>query len=93
MKRENWSPCLNQSLSATSEDGDIVTLELLENNSLGEKPEAGQEAYSLIFRGPLQDFPQQGIMTLQHLAIGTVDVFMVPIGSDQHGMCYEAIFN
>ncbi len=93
MNRKNWSHCLKQIISATTADGDTLTLELLENNSLGGSLETDHEAYSLLFRGPLNDSPQQGIMTLQHLAIGTVDVFMVPVGPDQHGMCYEAIFN
>jgi hypothetical protein len=64
----------------------------LENKSLGKKPEATREAYSLLFRGPHHELPQQGLMTLKHQAIGTVEVFMVPVGADEQGMCYEAVF-
>jgi hypothetical protein len=92
MNREDWLPCLEQNLTATTTEGNSFSVELLENKSLGKKSEATQEAYSLVFRGPHEELPEQGLISLKHKAIGTIEVFMVPIGSDEQGMCYEAIF-
>lgn len=36
--------------------------------------------------------PQQ-IFQLEHPALGTMAIFLVPIGPDAQGMCYEAVFN
>jgi hypothetical protein len=48
--------------------------------------------FSLIFRGPRQVVLPQQIYPVEHDAMGTLEIFLVPIGPDQAGMCYEAIF-
>jgi hypothetical protein len=30
---------------------------------------------------------------MEHEEIGAFDIFLVPIGPDEEGLCYEAIFN
>jgi hypothetical protein len=30
---------------------------------------------------------------MQHVQLGTFDLFLVPVGQDQQGVYYEAIFN
>jgi uncharacterized protein DUF6916 len=35
----------------------------------------------------------QGIYRLYHPARGALDLFMVPLGPDPHGMRYEIVFN
>jgi uncharacterized protein DUF6916 len=32
------------------------------------------------------------IHRVEHEELGALDVFLVPIGPDQAGMCYEAVF-
>lgn len=49
--------------------------------------------FSLIFRGPLQPFLMQGMQLLNHPKFGTSEIFLVPIGKDQIGYFYEAVFN
>jgi hypothetical protein len=49
--------------------------------------------FSLIFRSGTQAHVPQAIYTLRHPALGEMDVFLVPIGPDDVGMRYEAIFN
>jgi hypothetical protein len=52
-----------------------------------------QEQFSLRFRGDRsQVFPQR-IYALKHHAIGGFDLFLVPIGRDETGTFYEAVFN
>lgn len=52
-----------------------------------------QEQFSLRFRGdPSQVLPQR-IYPMQHESIGDFDLFLVPIGRDDSGTFYEAVFN
>jgi hypothetical protein len=53
----------------------------------------GQEQFSLRFRGDRnQVFPQR-IYPMKHDSIGDFDLFLVPIGRDEAGTLYEAVFN
>lgn len=76
-----------------------LQVELIEAAALGGSTaraaaESGQRApFSIVFRGP-RDIPlSQRIYRLEHDAIGTFDLFLVPLGPDQHGLRYEAVFN
>lgn len=52
-----------------------------------------QEQFSLLFRGP-EDRPLgQGICQMRHEVLGELALFIVPIGLDERGMQYEAVFN
>jgi hypothetical protein len=48
--------------------------------------------FSLVFRGPLEPLLPQGIHRLEHDALGELDLFLVPIGPDEAGTRYEAVF-
>jgi len=49
--------------------------------------------FSMIFTGPQNAPLKQGIYRLDHSELGTLDLFLVPIGSDKNGVQYEAIVN
>ena len=52
-----------------------------------------QEQFSLRFRGDrAQIFPQR-IYAMKHEAIGEFELFLVPVGRDESGTFYEAVFN
>jgi hypothetical protein len=48
--------------------------------------------FSIVFRGPLQPVLSQGIRRVEHNGLGELDLFLVPIGPDETGMRYEAVF-
>jgi hypothetical protein len=48
--------------------------------------------FSLIFVGGDIVLPQ-AIYRLRHDDMGEVEIFLVPIGKDQHGASYQAVFN
>ncbi len=52
-----------------------------------------KQPFSLYFRGPRQPVLPQQIYRLEHEKMGTMEVFLVPIGPDGQGMGYEAVFN
>jgi len=71
----------------------LIKLDLYSNNGK-EKPEQSCESFSLVFRGPREQQLQQGTFFLDNDTLTeSVAVFLVPIGPDDHGLCYEAVFN
>jgi hypothetical protein len=80
--------------------GAPVGLKLVEALDLGPKPERlvkpgnRASAFSLRFRGPGEPYLPQRMWTLQHPQLGELaGVFLVPIGREDDGFLYEAIFN
>jgi hypothetical protein len=54
----------------------------------------GFEQFSMVFTGPAEAPIQQGMCHLDHAVLGTMDLFLVPIGRDASGgLQYEAVFN
>ena len=46
----------------------------------------------MLFRGPLAPVMPQRIYPLAHETLGSLELFIVPIGPRDGGMVYEAIF-
>ena len=75
---------------------DVELVEVTEKRSVaGLQPwaAAGQERFSIVFRGPREGALQQGMYQLQHERLGAFELFLVPVGQDQDGVYYEAVFN
>ena len=53
----------------------------------------GMERFSCYFSGPSDYYLSQHVYPLDHERMGTFDVFLVPIGRDEKGFQYEAVFN
>ena len=69
-----------------------LELELIEANALGARPGRGRAPFSVLFRGPLAPVMPQRIYPLAHETLGSLELFLVPIGPRDGGMVYEAIF-
>ena len=52
-----------------------------------------EQPFTARFRGPRQPILTQQIYKIEHSPMGTMDIFIVPIGPDAQGMRYEAVFN
>jgi hypothetical protein len=48
--------------------------------------------FSVVFRGPATPILPQRIYRIEHPEIGSCEIFLVPIGPDEQGLHYEAIF-
>lgn len=92
IERETFVPHLKQAFKVSSE-GVAFDAELIDVSPLGETvgPQ-GRRAFSLVFRGPLDAVVDQGICKVEHDQLGGVDLFLVPLGPDDKGMKYEAVF-
>jgi hypothetical protein len=93
----DWQPYLGQAFRVYRGGSELQSFELLSVTPLGEAltlPGAARRApFSLIFRGPREGYLPQRIYRIEHDRMGALEIFLVPIGPDQYGMRYEAIFN
>ena len=74
----------------------LVEIELVEataHESGRKTAQAQVGTFSLVFIGPLHQFLPQRTYLIEHDKLGAFDLFMVPIGKDQNGFHYEAVFN
>jgi hypothetical protein len=55
-------------------------------------PSGRREPFTIRFRGPRSPYARQAIYRLEHDRMGTLEIFLVPLGPDAAGMRYEAIF-
>lgn len=56
-------------------------------------PDLRTEPFSLVFLGPLTPILPQRTWDLAHAAVGSVAIFLVPLGPKDGRMRYEAVFN
>lgn len=70
-----------------------LELVLYEVGRLEEHDGPRQQPFSALFRGPRNGVLPQRIYQVEHDRLGTLEIFLVPIGPDAQGMRYEAVFN
>ena len=68
-----------------------IELELIHVSQL--QSASRQEIFSILFRGPLETPLAQRIYQLEHPHLGTLSLFIVPVGMNEQGYEYEAVFN
>ena len=68
-----------------------VSLRLTQVRKLGQATRAGG-AFSLEFVMPVGPVLPQAAYPLNHSALGSLAIFLVPIGRTEDGVTYEAIF-
>jgi hypothetical protein len=91
LTREHFAPHSGSLFCLRREDGFPVTLELIEVSEV--RTTSRSEAFSIVFRGPLDVPLPQATYDIQHDTLGSFDLFIVPIRRDQQGFFYEAVFN
>ena len=82
---------LNTKFSVRVDADKTIELELTEITESNSAP--NHEQFALAFRGPADVYLPQQIYPLEHQRLGTMSVFLVPVGRDEQGFEYEAIFN
>ena len=89
-----FEDCLYQSFHVECANADPVKTELIEIEKHGTfNPGSHQrQSFSLIFRGPMEPLLPQKTHVLKNETMGNLEIFLVPIGPDDQGMRYEAIF-
>ncbi len=87
----DFSAQLNTSFLTELGDGRDVELHLDKFEELVSTE--SHENFSLLFRAPVDAPSEQNTYTLKHESLGTLDIFLVPVKKDAHGLYYEAVFN
>ena len=91
--RDTFSRCRGDRFRIQVEPHSLEA-ELIEVTKLGDADAAGRQGrpFSVLFRGPAEPILRQAIYHLEHPELGTLGLFLVPVGPDEHGMRYEAVF-
>jgi hypothetical protein len=71
--------------------GGVVPLKLAKVDPAGDSGRNGG-AFSLIFVAPEGPWLPQGMYPVQHPVLGTMEIFLVPVGPASGGNGYQAIF-
>lgn len=74
-----------------------LEVELIEAVALNSRSGGGglplkREPFSVVFRGPKDSCLPQRTYKFEHDLLGPIEIFIVPIGPDEVGMRYEAVF-
>ncbi len=86
-----FSQHIGTSFTAPVAVSEPLTLDLYDVTENSTSP--ALEQFSLLFRGPLSPVMQQCTVKLEHDKLGSLDLFLVPIGPDEKGMRYQAVFS
>lgn len=92
ISHQEFGACLNQPFRASVE-GVGLEIELIGVATWGESQADRRQPFSLTFRGPSNPVLAQRIYALENETLGTLEIFLVPIGPDKQGMQYEAVFS
>ena len=94
---DDFAPIIGDSFALGGDGGDTFDLELTEASTMdpghpATDPEGRRTPFSLIFRGPPDPVLPQRIYRVEHAEVGPLEIFIVPVGRDESGTRYQAIF-
>ncbi len=90
IKKEDFDQHINTLFTFKNEENMDASFELIETSS---SESLNTESFRLLFRGPSDvSYPQQ-LFHFNHLALGVLEIFAVPIRKEDSGIYYEAIFS
>jgi hypothetical protein len=94
---ETFTPHVGSTFTVEPDASTRLPIELVSVSALGGAATGAnakrRTPFSLVFRGARTPVLPQQIYRLVHESLGVLDMFLVPIGPDQVGMQYEAIFS
>jgi hypothetical protein len=91
LEHSEFSKYLNSNFRVRINEEQTVDAQLVEVSELLISPR--QERFSLVFRTSNDFFLGQGLRDMEHDEMGKCELFLVPIGRDERGTSYEAVFN
>ena len=90
---EDFSPHVHAQFDVNLPDGLLLSLNLTKVEDLGLEASSHRRAFSLVFSGPRDPILPQKIYSLHEDTLGSLDIFLVPIGVTLENCLYEAVFN
>lgn len=92
LTHERFQECLNDRFRAEVE-GQTFELRLTKVEVSSAADTSGRAPFSLVFVGPREPMLSQRLYRLEHERMDVGDIFLVPVGADEEGTRYEAVFN
>jgi hypothetical protein len=90
----DFEPYLNTRMLISWSSDYILPAELIELEKLSSETNIDRTPFSIVFRTEQKnEYFKQGNCILQHPEKGDINLFLVPLGLDEKGMRYEAIFS
>lgn len=93
LKSSNFLPYIGQKFDLCIDKAEFLEVELIEVSDYPHQNLNTGRPFSLIFRLPKGLFVPQETYTFKQNQIGKLDLFIVPIGSDDKGQLYQVVFN
>ncbi|MEO5931917.1 MAG: hypothetical protein ABIR47_18430 [Candidatus Kapaibacterium sp.] len=99
-----FAPLVNEMFTIDVTDGEPLALKLVEAKAKQLHPDDGRngekgkastvriDPFHLLFTSLPTQFLEQGTYALNHDATGRTPIFIVPIGRDEDGFTYQAVF-
>src|SRR2546423_3894420 len=91
LEHEEFAKHLNSKFRIGVNDKETVEAELTDVSEHLISPK--QERFSIVFRTSNDLFLGQGDRPFEHDQMGKFNLFLVPIGRNEQGTYYEAVFN
>lgn len=93
----SFAPAVGETFVLDAGDAGTLELELLESrlqdpDAPAQDPSGARAPFTLVFRGPVEPVLPQQIHRLEHPSLGPLEIFIVPIGRNEAGTTYEAVF-
>lgn len=89
----DFEPHLNTVFQLHYGQGEMLEVTLIEAKARGMAEPGRRQGFALLLQSTINDYLQQGIYHITHEVVEPMDLFIVPIGTNQTGMRYEIIFN
>lgn len=83
--------CVQRPFTIVVGDAELHLVLIEASKGVGGVP-GGREPFSLLFRGPATPRLRQATYAVVHPTLGSLPIFLVPVGEDADGMLYEAVF-
>lgn len=88
-----FQPCVGDTFGVET-GGGLLELTLTEATAGQWQPEGKTAfAFELIFTGPREPILPQAIYRMTHPDLGGVEIFIVPLKSEDEGTTYQAVFS
>jgi hypothetical protein len=91
LTKEAFAENLNTKFRIPMQSSSAAELELIE--VVEARSTSRQQQFSVFFRGPSEYLLPQATYHMEHEKMGEMDLFIVPVGREQEGFRYEAVFN
>ena len=85
---DTFAPRLGDRFTVEADGGSRVELELVEVDELGAVSDGRRAPFSLVFAAAEAPTLPQRIYRVEHVELGSIDLFLVPIAADR----YQAVF-